>query len=85
FGSRFLRRRSETDASFKPRILAELLRPRSTRAAITQVVLDLTGLQPEIYEPWNAGDVGAYDVGTLAYAGSGTGAKPLSGYDVPLG
>src|SRR5579862_5296427 len=33
FGSRFLRRTQETDASFIPRIRSELRRPRLTRAA----------------------------------------------------
>jgi hypothetical protein len=60
FGARFMRRRGEADASFKPRVLLELLRPRQTRAAISQALVDLTGAAPAIFEPWNPGDCGAY-------------------------
>lgn len=83
-GARFLRRQTETDDSFRPRVIAEILRPRSTRAAIVGMLVDLTGRQPDIFEPWNPGDCGAYDVGTLAYAGSDFAASP-SGWDAAQG
>ena len=70
FGPRFIRRNQEMDASFRARYLAEIFRPRSTRAAITQSLTDLTGRVPLVFEPWHSGDCGALDVGTLSFAGS---------------
>lgn len=67
FGTGFLRRPTETDISFQPRLMKELFRPRVTRAALLQMLVDLTGRQPSIIEPWNTGDVGAWDINTFAY------------------
>lgn len=71
FGSRFLRLKSETDDSWRTRIIKEILRPRQTRAAIAQALFDLTGRQPKIFEFWNPYDCGGYDIGTLAYDTAG--------------
>jgi hypothetical protein len=71
FGVRFMRRRGEADDSFQARILPEILRPRSTRVAITRMLTDLTGRAPVIREPWNPGDCGAYGNGTMAYSQAG--------------
>jgi hypothetical protein len=60
FGSRFLRRLGEPDASFAARIIKEILRPRQTRAAISQMVVDLVGTPPQIQEAWNPFDWGCY-------------------------
>lgn len=81
FGPRFRRRVGETDDSFRPRVLKELFRPRNTREAIVQALVDLTGTAPEIVELWNPGDCGAYDTPTLAYAGDDSGNSDLSGFD----
>lgn len=67
FGSRFQRRPTELDSSFQPRLLQELVRPRLTRAAIAQMVFDLTGFQPSIIEPFNGFDLGGFDCGNLAF------------------
>ncbi|GEP00624.1 hypothetical protein [Methylobacterium haplocladii] len=80
FGLRFLRRAAETDDAFRPRILRELLRPRATREAIRRALVDLTGREPVLQELWNPGDCGGYGIGAIAYAGSGTGEQPVSGY-----
>jgi hypothetical protein len=64
FGARFLRRQGEADAQFQPRILDEILRPRQTRGAIAEALTDLTGVVPDIDEPWNPGDCGAYGIAT---------------------
>src|SRR5258708_6660257 len=56
FGSRFLRRLGEPDPSFASRLIKEILRPRQTRAAITQMVVDLVGTPPQIQEAWNPFD-----------------------------
>lgn len=73
FGANFLRRKSETDNSFRPRILAEILRPRQTRAAISQVLTDLTTRTPKIIELWNPQDCGGYGVPQMGGYGSGPG------------
>jgi hypothetical protein len=60
FGARFLRRINESDASFASRLIKELVRPRQTRAAITQLIVDLVGTPPQIQEAWNPQDWGCY-------------------------
>lgn len=71
FGSRFRRRSGEADGVFKPRLLAELTRPRATRSAIIQAVQDLTGVAPLVFEPWNPADCGGYGIGTSGYGVAG--------------
>jgi hypothetical protein len=66
FGARFLRLNAESDTSWRVRIIKEILRPRQTRAAIAQALLDLTGRQPKVLEFWNPYDAGAIGIGTLA-------------------
>lgn len=61
FGGSFLRRAAELDESFRPRALKELLRPRVTRAAILQMLLDLTGRPGTIIELDNTSDIGSWD------------------------
>jgi hypothetical protein len=62
FGARFLRRQGESDESWQPRIQKEILRPRQTRAALSQMMTDLTSREPVIIELFNPGDCGGYDV-----------------------
>jgi len=77
FAGRFYRRKGEPDAVFSARIRAEIIRPRATRAAVSQVLTDLTGHAPIIFEPANATDTGGVGwlgmtVGTgLAVGGAG--------------
>ena len=61
FGLRFPRAPSESDASYRARILAELLRPRQTRAAVVLEVRDTTGYPSRIIEPWSPADTGNWD------------------------
>ncbi|MCB8881719.1 hypothetical protein ACELLULO517_15835 [Acidisoma cellulosilytica] len=69
-GGRVVRLSGETDAAFRARCLKELLRPRNTRAALIQEIIDTTGQTPVIIEPWNPGDTGAYgDVGDTTWRG----------------
>lgn len=68
-GPTFTRRASESDASFRARILAFLLIPRNTVAGITAMLVALTGRTPSIIEP--ATNVGAWDVGFLGFDQSG--------------
>lgn len=67
FGGNFVRRQGESDTSFQARILKELLRPRQTRAAIIQMLTDLTGQAPIVREPWSTFDYGSYDTGQMGY------------------
>lgn len=69
FGVRFLRRTNETDASFLPRLQAELVRSRNTRASLIQALFDLTGIKPQIFDPASPDDCGAIGIGTIAIAG----------------
>ncbi len=77
FGSRVLRRPEETDSSFRQRIYAELLRDRCTRPAIYDVLHEMTGRPPSIFEPTNPGDTGCYgskgatEIGCAGYCISG--------------
>jgi hypothetical protein len=73
FGGNFVRRTGENDASWRPRILQEILRPRQTRAAISQVLEDLTSTTPKIIELWNPQDCGGYGVAQMGGYGSGPG------------
>lgn len=75
FGHRFPRRAGEPDISFATRIKQEVIRPRATRAALTQALVDLTGHAPAIFEPANASDTGGY--GSLGMTrGTGLGFGP---------
>jgi hypothetical protein len=59
-GPRLPRRNNEPDGAYRIRIIAEIFRPRQTRAGIIKALTDLTGKVPELYELWNPGDCGAY-------------------------
>lgn len=55
---RFKRRNNEIDADYRSRLQAEILRPLGTRAAIIDVITDLTGHAPDVFEPANSADSG---------------------------
>jgi len=74
----YLRRRlRETDESLRTRILYELGRDRCTRAAVQDLLRDLTGKPPLIFEPANPLDTGCY--GSLVSVGVGTVGYGISG------
>ncbi len=77
FGIRLQRRAGEADTPFRARIQLELLRPRATRAALSQQLLDLTGTAPWIFEPSRPADTGAW--------GGGSGGLGVAGYGVAGG
>lgn len=60
FGLRFRRYPGESDHSFRHRVIDEILRPRATREGIIRAVRDLTGRDPEFFEPANPSDCGGY-------------------------
>lgn len=61
----------EADDSFRRRIQQELLRPRTTRAALALALDELTGRAPLIFEPARAADTGAWNTGVLAWGMAG--------------
>ncbi|WP_424139353.1 hypothetical protein [Roseomonas chloroacetimidivorans] len=71
FGARLRRRAGQSDAALRTRILAEVLRPRATRAAMRQLLLDLTGREPRIIEPARPQDLGGYGMPRLGYGVAG--------------
>lgn len=70
FGARLRRRGGEADDAYRCRILRELLRPRATRPALVQALVDLTGRTPVIFEPARPADTGAWGMAT-AYGVAG--------------
>jgi hypothetical protein len=75
FNVGFLRRRAESDDSFRSRVLKEVLRPRLTKAAILQMLLDLTGRQGIVIELNDASAIGSWDgpaFGFDTYGGYGS-------------
>lgn len=80
FGLGFQRRVNEPDAAYVARILKEILRSRVTRAALSNALLDLTGLAPIIFEPARVMDTGAFGTSPPTFVfGSMTGGLPDTG------
>lgn len=77
FGTEFQRLPSEGDVQYRSRIKLEIFRPRVTRPALIQTIIDLTGLAPTVFEPADTGDTGGWGnlgmtLGTgLAYGAAG--------------
>lgn len=71
FGTRIARKPNQSDVSFRSLIIANLFRERATRAALIQVLTDLTGRAPIVIEPQQPGDCGAYGVPTSGYGVAG--------------
>ena len=78
FNGRLVRKTAESDASLQARILAEIIRPRATRASVVRVLVDLTGRAPVIFEPTRPLDTGAYGVGAVTGYGVAGGYGSLS-------
>ena len=62
FGTAMPRQQSESDAHYRARLQAAMLQPRGTRAALVQVLVNLTGRTPLIFEPARPPDTGAWGV-----------------------
>lgn len=60
FGTRLVRRAGQSDAALATRMVAEVLRPRGTRASIVTVLTNLTGRAPVVFEPARVQDTGGY-------------------------
>jgi hypothetical protein len=61
FGPALTRRVAEADVAYSARIRQNLVRPRATRASVVQMLQDLTGRTPVIFEPRNPADTGGYN------------------------
>jgi len=68
FANTLYRRPGEADAPLRARIDREMFRERGTRASVVQVLTDLVGRAPVVFEP-----AYTYDTGGYAAAGSGVG------------
>jgi hypothetical protein len=77
FGHRITRRQGEADDAFRVRISRDLLQDKCTRKAIFDLLLDLTGRPPVIFEPSNPGDTGCYS--SLLRVGTGMAGYGASG------
>lgn len=66
FGDELPRKTGENDASFRNRILANLLVKKATRYAIANIIFNLTGIEPVMIEGFSPLNAGAYDA-TLYY------------------
>ena len=75
FGAGLQRRPTEADTHYRTRILASMLPQAGTRAALSAVLLRLTGRTPRIFEPRNTTDAGGYGTrGSTAWCGLAYGA-----------
>lgn len=70
-GIRVTRRLQETDESLRARLLSALLPSAATRLAMLTQLTALTGTTPEIFEPTQPADTGAYGYGGLGYNAAG--------------
>jgi hypothetical protein len=70
FGSRIRRGSGQNDAALRAVIQRELLRGRATRVALVNVLTDMTGRAPDIFEPLRPAGVGGYG-GVLGYGVAG--------------
>jgi len=82
FGGGLKRAQHQSDASFRSRILARLLRERATRKGVVQVLEDLTGRTPGVFEPLRPLDTGAYSAlyGYDAAGGYGSRLLPFQAF-----
>jgi len=71
FGTMLRRSANQSDASFRTRIIINLIRERATRYAIIKVLQDLTGRTPIVFEPQRPLDTGAYGAPISGYGMSG--------------
>lgn len=71
FGSSLLRAANQSDASFRARIIINLIRERATRASVVKVLQDLTGRTPIVFEPQRPADTGAYGGPLIGYGLAG--------------
>lgn len=67
FGNKLFRAVNQSDDSFRARIIASILRERGTRNAVIDILTQLTGRTPMVFEPQRPLDTGVYGGPGLAY------------------
>lgn len=67
YGTSLLRKTNQSDDNYRSAILINLFRERGTRKAVSDVLTQLTGHEPIIFEPGRPADTGGYDAGGVAY------------------
>jgi hypothetical protein len=75
FGNTLPRYSGQTDDNYRNKIIVNLFRERGTRHSISQVLYDLTGEYPDIFEPQRPADTGGYGYGCGYGVGGGYGSK----------
>lgn len=71
FGTFLSRTANQSDASFRARIIINLIRERATRTGVVKVLQDLTGRTPMVFEPQRPADTGAYSAPNSGYGMAG--------------
>lgn len=71
FGNTLRRKANERDANYRSRILVNIFRPLSTRRALSDALVQLTGRSPIIVEPQRPHDTGAYSQARVGYGSGG--------------
>jgi hypothetical protein len=71
FGNTVTRAFGQSDDAFRNVILANMFRERGTRKSVVDILTQLTGHVPVIFEPARPADTGAYDVGGVSYDQAG--------------
>ncbi|CAX60691.1 hypothetical protein ABEI05_05310 [Erwinia billingiae] len=71
FGNNLKRSGGQADDLFRNQIKINLFRERGTRQAIIDILEDLTGQAPIIFEPQRPQDTGAYGGPTIGYGQAG--------------
>ena len=71
FGENLQRKSGQSDDLFRNTIKTNLFRERGTRTAINDILEELTGKTPFIFEPSRPADTGAYGGPTLGYGVAG--------------
>jgi hypothetical protein len=71
FGLSLQRQPGQSDAQFLSNIQINLFQERGTRRAVSQILTNLTGRPPGIFEPQRPADTGAYGGGGIGYGVAG--------------
>lgn len=71
FGNALQRKQGEPDSAYRARIFRNLLSPKATRAALANILTEMTGREPIIFEPARPADTGSYKGPAFAYGQAG--------------
>jgi hypothetical protein len=81
FGTSLQRLDGQTDDSYRSRIIANLFRERATRRGLINVLTELTGRVPDVFEPRNPADTGGWG---MPQSGWGVGTFRVGAIDTPM-